>query len=100
MSSPIRLRPDELRMVRSILATYLPGVQVLAFGSRVTGNEKPMSDLDLCVVDDPPIPPIDQSRVSEAFSGSPLPFKVDVAYWSEVSPRFRSVIQRTSVKLD
>jgi predicted nucleotidyltransferase len=97
MTSPIRLRPEEDQLIRSILARQVPSREVRAFGSRVAGNEKPMSDLDLCVMGDSPLPPRERSQLGDAFSESSLPFKVDVVYWSDVNPRFRTVIDRTSV---
>ncbi len=98
MTSPIRLRPEENRLISSILARHIPSREVRAFGSRVAGNEKPMSDLDLCVMGDRPLPPLERSRLADAFSESLLPFKVDVVFWSDVNPRFRTVIDRTSVE--
>jgi len=98
MTSPIRLRPEDDQLIRSILARQMPSREVRAFGSRVTGNEKPMSDLDLCVMGDHPLPPLERARLAEAFSESSLPIKVDVVYWSDVNSRFRAVIEHTSVR--
>lgn len=47
MPMPIHLRPDQAQLLRSILAAHVHGRTVLAFGSRVAGNVKPMSDLDV-----------------------------------------------------
>lgn len=96
---PIRLRPEERDLVRSILAAHVPGYTVLAFGSRVTGSAKPASDLDLCIVDDPPLPSHTLRQLQEAFSDSELPFKVDVLCWSHLSDRFRALIEASAVPL-
>ena len=43
----LQLSPEHLRMVREVLARWLPDAQVLAFGSRVSGSARKFSDLDL-----------------------------------------------------
>ncbi|MDP1796974.1 MAG: nucleotidyltransferase domain-containing protein [Planctomycetaceae bacterium] len=87
MTFRIRLRPEEDRLIHSILERVIPSRKVVAFGSRVNGQEKPMSDLDLCVMGDHPLPPLERARLIDTFSESRLPFKVDVVFWSDVNPR-------------
>ena len=98
MTSQIHLRPDERQVIDAILAEQIPTLEVRAFGSRVSGRMKPMSDLDLFVVDHPPLSSAMKYRVAEAFSESLLPFKVDLSYESEISERFRSLLNRSSVQ--
>jgi predicted nucleotidyltransferase len=43
------LDPNQLAIVQEILAKYLPNKEVWAFGSRVKGTAKPLSDLDLSI---------------------------------------------------
>ena len=45
----IDLAPEQLAIVRRLLATYVPECEVRAFGSRVTWTAKPHSDLDLAL---------------------------------------------------
>ena len=93
----IHLRPEEEQLLRDILATYVPTHEVLAFGSRVTGRVKPMSDLDLCIIDEPAVTNAQRARLADAFSESPLPFKVDVVYWSDASRRFLQIIEQSAI---
>jgi predicted nucleotidyltransferase len=97
MNSPIRLQPEERRVIEMILAEQVPTLEVRAFGSRVTGRTKPMSDLDLFIVDDPPLPPASRHRLSEAFVESSLSFRIDLVYQSDVTRRFLDLIEQTSV---
>lgn len=46
----IDLTPEYQTIIRNILRQYLPGFEVWAFGSRVTGRAKHYSDLDLVVI--------------------------------------------------
>lgn len=82
----------EWQQVNSILQRFLPENEVWAFGSRVNGNAKPYSDLDLAIISQQPIPLPLLAEVAEAFSESDLPWKVDLVDWATTSERFRQVI--------
>ena len=99
MHSSIHLRPEQLRLVQSLLHDHVPDREVRAFGSRVTGKAKPMSDLDLCIMGDEPLPPSVLDQLAAAFSDSTLPFKVDVIVWADVGDRFRAAINTATVIL-
>ncbi len=91
------LRPEQLRQVQAILHAHVAGREVRAFGSRVIGTAKPMSDLDLCIMGNDPPPPGVQDNLSAAFSDSTLPFKVDVVAWASVGDRFQAAIDQATV---
>lgn len=100
MSQPaIELEPEHWQIVRAILQAELPGYDVWAFGSRAQHRAKPYSDLDLVVIGTKALPLELSSRISEAFSESDLPFKVDVVDWATTSEAFRNIIQRDRVVL-
>lgn len=84
----------EWQQVSTILQRFLPDYVVWAFGSRVKGNAKPYSDLDLAIISKQPIPlPLPLlAEVAEAFSESDLPWKVDLVDWATTSEQFRRVI--------
>lgn len=84
--------PEQLAIVREILAKHLPDREVRAFGSRVSGTAKKFSDLDLVVMGDDPVPLSILSALEEAFSESDLPFKVDVVDWAAADENFRRVV--------
>jgi predicted nucleotidyltransferase len=87
------ISPDQLALVRCILARHVPECEVSAFGSRVAGTAKKHSDLDLAVMTSEPLSLRRLARLKEDFSESRLPFKVDVVDWSEASESFRSIIR-------
>jgi predicted nucleotidyltransferase len=67
-----------LDIVRNILGTHLPAnAKVWAFGSRATGRVKPYSDLDLLIDAGRRLTLTESADLSEAFSESDLPWKVD-----------------------
>ena len=99
MPSKIKLRPDDLRLVRAVLHTHVPDREVRAFGSRVHGNVKPMSDLDLCIMGDERVTPTVIDDLRTAFSESPLPIKVDLVEWATLQEGFRKIVETNSAVL-
>ena len=90
----MKLRADELQLVKHILRKHVPGFEVWAYGSRVHGRHvKPYSDLDLAIITPVPLPLHQILRLRSAFSESDLSFRVDVTDWSTVDQAFRAIIK-------
>ena len=90
---------DHLRIVCDILQRLIPHCQVWAFGSRVTGTHKDYSDLDLAIITDAPLDITTSANVSDAFSQSDLPYKVDLVEWATTSESFRNMILQNKIVL-
>jgi predicted nucleotidyltransferase len=88
----IDLTPEQLAEVLRILRQHVPGRTVRAFGSRVQGNAKPFSDLDLAVMGEAPLDFRQFAALKDAFAESNLPFRVDVVDWAATSEAFRAII--------
>lgn len=74
----LEVQPNHLAIVHDILAAHLPAhAKVWAFGSRVSGRVKPYSDLDLLIDAGRRMTISESANLSEAFSESDLPWKVD-----------------------
>lgn len=93
MQSPIDIQSAYLEIVRQILALHVPGRDVWAFGSRVRGNARSTSDLDLVVMGDEPLSLRAMAMLRNAFSESDLPMKIDVLDWASTSLPFRKIIE-------
>jgi type I restriction enzyme S subunit len=93
----IDLKAEHLNVIKSLLAEVVPGMEVRAFGSRVTGQARDYSDLDLVIVGRTKIDRPTLSRLEEAFAASDLPFRVDVLDWQRLSKSFRRVIEQAYV---
>ena len=78
-----------LNIVENILQKY--PYEIAAFGSRVRGNSKRLSDLDLCVMQ--PISDLVLGNMQEDFEESDLPFTVDIVRWDRCSDAFKKCIQ-------
>jgi type I restriction enzyme S subunit len=92
----IDLPPQHLATVRRILSELVPGLEVRAFGSRVSGNARRHSDLDLVVVGPERLPRTQFYRLKEAFEASDLPVRVDVIDWNRTFAGFQAVIEKCS----
>lgn len=92
MSVPIAVSDKEWCIVQDILASTVPHRGVWAFGSRAQFTEKPYSDLDLAVMGQQPLTLADMANLSEAFSNSDLPYKVDIVDWATTSEPFKKII--------
>ncbi len=79
--------------IQKILAQHVPACEVWAFGSRVKGNARKYSDLDLAVIGPAKLPRKIAIELKEAFEESNLPFRVDVVDWHTVSKSFQKLIK-------
>lgn len=93
----IDIRPDHWEIVQRILQEHVPNLEVWAFGSRAKWNAKAFSDLDLAIITDEPLPLDTSAALSEAFSDSDLPWKVDVLDWASISKEFKDIIEQDKV---
>jgi predicted nucleotidyltransferase len=88
----IDLAPEQLAIVRRLLATHVAECEVRAFGSRVTGKAKPYSDLDIALLAPARLPIGRLASLREAFAESELSIRVDVLDWHAISEAFRGII--------
>jgi type I restriction enzyme S subunit len=96
----VDLREDHRRLVLEILGAHLPqGTGAWVFGSRATGRARRYSDLDLAIDADRPLTIDEIARLTEAFSDSDLPFKVDIVDWRVLDDRWRRTIATERVVL-
>jgi type I restriction enzyme S subunit len=89
--------PAHWGIVRRILQKHVPQHEVWAFGSRVKWTAKPHSDLDLAVITSQALPLKTSADLSNDFSESDLPWKVDVVDWACTREPFRKIIERDKV---
>lgn len=94
---PLDVRFDHFAAMQAILRRNVPDREVWAFGSRVTGKAKPISDLDLCIVGATPLPYETSARLRQDFSDSDIPYPVDVVDWATCSASFRRIIEQDRV---
>lgn len=86
--SALQIEPRHLRIVHAILGSKK--TEVMAFGSRAKGTARKFSDLDLVFVSE--IDRRELAKLRNAFEDSDLPYKVDLAVWTELDPTFQKHI--------
>lgn len=102
MTRPLRidLPADHRRLVRDILRANLPGrAKAWVFGSRATSRARRYSDLDLAIDAGRRMTLDEIARLSEAFSDSDLPYRVDLVDWRDIDDRWRQTILAERVAL-
>ncbi|MBN6066037.1 nucleotidyltransferase domain-containing protein [Aggregatibacter actinomycetemcomitans] len=88
----LTITEQELQIVKAILHQHVPNHSVWAFGSRVKGNAKTYSDLDLAIIGESPLSLNTLANLTEAFSESDLPWKVDIVDWAVTNDAFKQII--------
>jgi len=98
VNSAIDIKPGAKEMLFSLLEQYLPNTTIWAYGSRVAGNARPWSDLDLVVFSD-----TEQKKqifsLKEALEESNLSFRVDLLEWDSLPDNFRENISASPTVL-
>lgn len=94
---PIDLDPRDWEIVRNVLARHVPQYEVWAFGSRAKGTAKEYSDLDLAIITDQPLDLSLSAAISDDFTESDLPIKVDVVDWATTGEAFRLIIEKDKI---
>lgn len=95
----LALSPDQLDIVRNILARRLPGAEARAFGSRARGDARAMSDLDILILSPKPLDALARANLRDDFSESDLPFRVDIVDASTTAPEFLRAIEAESLSI-
>jgi predicted nucleotidyltransferase len=90
----IDISENELKIVLDIIANLAPDCEVRVFGSRVKGNAKKYSDIDLAIVGTKKLGLKRLDELKEAFDESDLPYRVDVLDYHAVNENFKKNIDK------
>ena len=91
----LQLESRHYQIVKQILSKY--PYQFYAYGSRVKGTARQLSDLDLCYQED--IPDAITFQIEEEFKESDLPFEVELVAWKKMKPCFQESIAKDLVRI-
>ena len=89
----IDIQSNHKKIIQNILIRYIPNYEIWVFGSRITGNKKKYSDLDLVIISEKTIPTPTLAQLKYDLSDSNLPFKVDILEWACLPDNFRKIIK-------
>ena len=91
------LKPEYLDLVNTIVGQYFPNCEIRVYGSRVRGNARKYSDLDISIVGSTKLDRTQLMELRNAFDESDLPIRVDVHDWHNTSPEFQKIIEERYV---
>lgn len=86
----------ERELVVRLIRSLLPNARILAFGSRVRGEAKRYSDLDLAIDAGAPVSFERLAQLGERFAESELPYKIDLIDLNGVTDDFRGHVLATA----
>ena len=101
MADRLHLSARHRAAIEALLRKHLPGVEVWAYGSRVTGRSHDGSDLDL-VLRGPGLQEIPVTALGdfhEAVRDSNIPFLVEAHDWARLPEHFHREIERSHILL-
>lgn len=87
--NPLVMEDRHWEIVKEILSKY--PYQFYAYGSRVKGNVRRISDLDICYYD---VPDLTIGDIKEELENSDLPFIVELVKWKNMRPAFQEKIKK------
>ena len=90
---------EEMSIVLSIIKNYAEDCEVLVFGSRLKGTNKPFSDLDLAFICNDKLDLKKFSILKLKFEESDLPYRVDIIDYNRVSKEFKKLIDDNNEKI-
>ncbi|MEG7978772.1 MAG: nucleotidyltransferase domain-containing protein [Mollicutes bacterium UO1] len=92
----LQLEPRHYQIIQQIITRY--PYQFYAYGSRVKGTARKLSDLDICYFED--IPDAVAYQIEEVFKESDLPFIVELVSWKDMSPQFQKLIRKDLIPIN
>jgi len=95
----IHIQKKEMQVILNILDKYAQDCEVLVFGSRLTGNHNPFSDLDLAFICKNKLGLDRTSNLEYEFSESDLPYRVDIVNYKRASKKFQQIIDSNNKKI-
>ena len=91
----LQLEERHKKIIQQILSKY--PYRFYAYGSRVKGTARKLSDLDLCYQEN--MPDALTFQIEEEFKESDLPFTVDLVSWKRMKQGFRELIKEDLILL-
>ena len=94
------LEQDQLDKIQRIFKVHFSGLEVDAYGPRVTGvGLTPDAALNVAVISSKPISFEQMVSVERAFADSGLPFRVDVVDWAKLTENMQKNIKKEHIAI-
>ncbi|MBN2590831.1 MAG: nucleotidyltransferase domain-containing protein [Sedimentisphaerales bacterium] len=97
LAQNIAVPENHLQYILEQLKTYLPDSIIWAFGSRIKGSNRPVSDLDLAVFCDKDTAKKQMPKLNEIFIESDIPFKIQLLDFNRLPENMKDNIKKQYV---
>ncbi len=94
----IDLDKKYIDFLKKTISGYLDDYKLYMFGSRVNGNARKYSDIDIAIKSNKLTSSI-KSQIELDFENSTLPYEVDVVDLNTISDDFKNLIKNTLVEI-
>ena len=95
----IGVTEKELEIIKNILLPYRNKYQIFAYGSRVKGNFRMLSDLDLMIKGKSQAEISDIEDLKEKFDDSSLSYIVNIVDYYSLSESFYGIIESDLIRI-
>ena len=96
----LELSGEHLKDLKCVLKKHVPKCTIRLFGSRVNGNAKPYSDLDIAIISNDKLDLQILGDLKEELEESNIPFRIDIIDWHRISKSFQEIINKKYTELD
>ena len=96
--SGIAITKKEKTFILTTIRRFFPSASIFFFGSRVRGNHKAYSDLDICLDIGERLNLVQLSKLNEVFTESDLPYKIDISDWHRITQDFQNLISSECIR--
>lgn len=90
-----QVRPAEKQFVIKTILSFVPDAKIIAYGSRIRGDARRYSDLDIAIESDKEIPLGVLAEMEAEFADSDLPYKIDLVPSNQMNRNFRKKISQS-----
>jgi predicted nucleotidyltransferase len=90
----LSINDNDLKILKQIFTKNCPNAKILAFGSRVTGDNLNYSDIDIAIIDQT-ITTITLSTIKEELANSNISILVDLLNWEHLPEHYQKQITNT-----
>ena len=95
----MHVNPEILAQVIETIHQHLPNASLIAFGSRVTGQPKATSDLDIAIKGQEKIELKTLAQITEALANTDITYKIDIVDYNRITPGFQKHIDLQGKKI-
>ncbi len=89
------LSKEHEKLIFDTIKFFFPKAQIIVFGSRIAGNHKPFSDIDISLKDTHPLALAKWSQMEEVFAESDLTVMVDLSDFHLLTEDFQKHVLST-----